>query len=157
MVARIEDRRRTHKWTTRQIHLELVRGGHQIARWLRRLVISRRRDIDPTGSSNWAFKTITARYPGHLVHLDVKRVGRITDGDGWRTHGRDSDQAKAVEHAKTKRARSGYVYCALPWTGSPAWRTPKSWPTRPQRAPSRSGPAHGRPSLRTASRESPGS
>ena len=31
VVERIEDLRRTHKWTARQIHLELVREGHQIA------------------------------------------------------------------------------------------------------------------------------
>jgi transposase InsO family protein len=115
VVARIEDLRRTHKWTARQIHLELVREGHQIApvtvaRWLRRLGISRRRDIDPTGASNRVVKAITARYPGHMVHLDVKKVGRIPDGGGWRAHGRDSDQARKVERAKTKGARSGYVY-----------------------------------------------
>lgn len=44
VVARIEDLRRTHKWTARQIHLHLPTEGHQIAavtvaRWLRRLGI----------------------------------------------------------------------------------------------------------------------
>jgi transposase InsO family protein len=115
VVERIEDLRRTHKWTARQIHLELVREGHQIAtvtvaRWLRRLGISRRRDIDPTGASNRVVRRIVARYPGHMVHLDVKKVGRIPDGGGWRTHGRGSDQAKAVDRAKAKGARAGYVY-----------------------------------------------
>lgn len=87
VVERIEDLRRTRKWTARQIHLELVREGHQIApvtvaRWLRRLGISRRRDIDPTGVSNRTIRQIVARYPGHMVHLDVKKVGRIPDGGG---------------------------------------------------------------------------
>ena len=45
-----------------------------------------------------------------MVHLDVKKVGRIPDGGGWRTHGRGSDQAKAVDRAKAKGARAGYVY-----------------------------------------------
>ena len=115
VVARIEDLRRTHKFTARQIHLELTREGHQIApvtvgRWLRRLGISRRRDIDPTGATNRSARRIVARYPGHMVHLDVKKVGRIPDGGGWRTHGRGSDQAKAVDRAKAKGARAGYVY-----------------------------------------------
>ena len=115
VVERIEDLRRTHKWTARQIHLELVREGHQIApvtvaRWLRRLGISRRRDIDPTGASNRTIRQIVARYPGHMVHLDVKKVGRIPDGGGWRTHGRGSPHAKAVDRAKTRGARAGYVY-----------------------------------------------
>lgn len=114
VVNRIEELRRTHKWTARQIHLELTREGRQIsavtvARWLRRLGISRRRDIDPTGASNRAMK-IVARYPGHMVHLDVKKVGRIPDGGGWRAHGRGSEQAKAAGRAKAKGAKAGYVY-----------------------------------------------
>jgi transposase InsO family protein len=95
--------------------LELVREGHQIApvtvaRWLRRLGISRRRDIDPTDATNRTIRRIMARYPGHMVHLDVKKVGRIPDGGGWRTHGRGSPQAKAVDRAKAKGTRAGYVY-----------------------------------------------
>src|SRR5699024_4565174 len=100
VVDRIEDLRRTPKWTARQIHLELTREGHTIApvtvaRWWRRLGISRRRDIDPTGATNRAGQRIMARYRGHMVHLDVKKVGRIPDGGGWRAHGRGSAQAKA--------------------------------------------------------------
>jgi hypothetical protein len=115
VVDRIEGLRRTHKWTAPQIHLVLAGEGHQISpvtvsRWLRRLGISRRRDIDPSGASNRVIKPIVARYPGHMIHLDVKKVGRIPEGGGWRTHGRGSDQAKAVERAKTKGARAGYVY-----------------------------------------------
>ena len=115
LVDRIEDLRRTRKWTARKIHLELVGEGHQIspvtvARWLRQLGISRRRGIHPSGASNRVITKIVARYPGQMVHLDVKKVGRIPDCGGWRTHGRGSDQAKAVERAKAKGARAGYVY-----------------------------------------------
>ncbi|SIR23881.1 Integrase core domain-containing protein [Micromonospora avicenniae] len=45
-----------------------------------------------------------------MVHIDVKKVGRIPDGGGWRAHGRGSDQAKAAERMKTKTKRRGYVY-----------------------------------------------
>ncbi len=45
-----------------------------------------------------------------MVHLDVKKVGRIPDGGGWRVHGRDSEQAKAVDRAKSAGAKRGYVY-----------------------------------------------
>ena len=68
VVQRIKDLRRNHKWTTRQVHLELVRKGYQIAsvtvaRWLRRLGISRRRDITPSGASNRVItKIIMARF-----------------------------------------------------------------------------------------------
>ncbi len=45
-----------------------------------------------------------------MVHLDVKKVGRIPDGGGWRIHGRDSAQHRAVDRAKNAGARRGYVY-----------------------------------------------
>ena len=45
-----------------------------------------------------------------MVHLDVKKVGRIPDGGGWRVHGRDSDQARAADRAKSAGAQRGYVY-----------------------------------------------
>ena len=46
----------------------------------------------------------------HMVHLDVKKVGRIPDGGGWRVHGRDSAEHRAANRAKTAGARAGYVY-----------------------------------------------
>lgn len=55
-------------------------------------------------------RRIIARRPGHMVHLDVKKVARIPDGGGWRAHGRGSDQAKTVERRKAAGARAGYVY-----------------------------------------------
>jgi len=45
-----------------------------------------------------------------MVHLDVKKVGRILDGGGWRVHGRDSDQKRAVDRGKDAGAKAGYVY-----------------------------------------------
>src|SRR5665647_922644 len=115
LVALIEGWRRDQKWSARAIHLELARRGHRVSvatvgRWLVRLGISRRRDIDPDGSTNRTAGKITARYPGHTVHLDVKKVGRIPDGGGWRAHGRGSAPDKAARRAKAKGARTGYVY-----------------------------------------------
>lgn len=48
---------------------------------------------DPlTGEVIRASKTTAVRYepdtPGDLVHVDVKKVGRIPDGGGWKAHGR---------------------------------------------------------------------
>ncbi|OXR42891.1 hypothetical protein B7C42_05230 [Nocardia cerradoensis] len=45
-----------------------------------------------------------------MAHLDVKKVGRIPDGDGWRIHGRDSEPAKAASLAKSAGAKRGYIY-----------------------------------------------
>src|SRR5699024_1232899 len=65
----------------------------------------------PSRRARVPFPTLfRSRWPGHMVHLDVKKVGRIPDGGGWRTHGRDSDQAKTVERAKSAGAKRGYTY-----------------------------------------------
>jgi transposase InsO family protein len=74
-----------------------LEGPHRIAwalgeapstvnRVLRRLGAPRLRDLDrPT-------RTVV-RYererPGELVHIDIKKQGKIPDGGGWRIHGRD--------------------------------------------------------------------
>ena len=62
-----------------------------------------------TGEVIRASKTTAVRYerdrPGELVHVDVKKIGRIPDGGGWRAHGRQMGSTGAK-----KRARIGYDY-----------------------------------------------
>jgi transposase InsO family protein len=48
-----------------------------------------------------------ASTPGELVHLDVKKLGRIPAGGGWRAHGRGSTQDRAAGSARDKAARAG--------------------------------------------------
>jgi transposase InsO family protein len=54
--------------------------------------------------------------PGELVHVDIKKLGRIPDGGGWRVFGRGSaqDRRNAVATTRAKRAGAapsrGYVY-----------------------------------------------
>jgi transposase InsO family protein len=52
--------------------------------------------LDPiTGALIRATRATTNRYehehPGDLVHVDVKKLGRIPDGGGWRVHGRKEE------------------------------------------------------------------
>ena len=44
--------------------------------------------------------------PGRLVHVDVKKIGRIPDGGGYRVHGRGSDGHRASKRGQ----RPGYAY-----------------------------------------------
>jgi transposase InsO family protein len=44
-------------------------------------------------------------YPGSLVHIDVKKLGRIPDGGGWRADPTQSRSAHVTGHAKV-----GYDY-----------------------------------------------
>jgi transposase InsO family protein len=62
-------------------------------RILRRHAVARLADCDPlTGEVIRATRMSAERYervrPGELVHLDVKKLGRIPDGGGWKAHGR---------------------------------------------------------------------
>jgi transposase InsO family protein len=57
-----------------------------------------------------------ASAPGELVHVDIKKLGRIPDGGGWRAFGRDSAQHRHnnVVQQRAKRAGApssrGYVF-----------------------------------------------
>lgn len=115
LIARIERMRRKYKWSAARIHFELDTAGiaisrRTVSRILLQLGLNRRRFIDPNGESNREPQRIIAERPGHMVHIDVKKVGRIPDGGGWRVHGRDSPKARAVERAKKRGTRRGYVY-----------------------------------------------
>jgi transposase InsO family protein len=62
-----------------------------------------------TGEVIRASKTTAVRYerehPGDLVHMDVKKIGRIPDGGGWRAHGRQMGRTSAQ-----KKAGIGFDY-----------------------------------------------
>ena len=82
-----------------------------IYRILHRRGISRLRDLDVSGQD---LREPVIRYewarPGDMVHVDVKKLGRIPEGGGHRIHGRASAQHRAAGRAKAKGARAGYVF-----------------------------------------------
>ena len=66
--------------------------------------------LDPlTGAVIRSSKATAVRYerdrPGELVHMDVKKLGRIPDGGGWRAHGR-----AGAEASRDRGVRLGYDY-----------------------------------------------
>lgn len=80
-----------------------------ISRILRRHQVPYLSECDPlTGEVIRASKTTAVRYerdtPGELLHIDVKKIGKIPDGGGWRAWGR-----QIVTVAKQKN-RIGYDY-----------------------------------------------
>jgi transposase InsO family protein len=62
-----------------------------------------------TGEVIRASKATAVRYerdtPGELVHMDVKKIGRIPDGGGWRAHGR-----AAGSTSRDRKQRIGFDY-----------------------------------------------
>jgi transposase InsO family protein len=81
-----------------------------VSRILRRHGVAYLRECDPmTGEVIRSSKQTAVRYererPGELVHMDVKKLGKIPDGGGWRAHGRQMGSTAAK-----KRAKIGYDY-----------------------------------------------
>ena len=106
MVDARERSRRGPDW----LGPELGVAPRTVTRILRRRHAPRLCDCDPiTGEVIRASKTTTVRYerarPGELVHMDVKKIGRIPDGGGWRLIGRE-----AGNRGGRKKKRIGYDY-----------------------------------------------
>jgi transposase InsO family protein len=106
IVVKRREERRGQDW----IGPELGVPARTVSRVLRRHGVPYLRQCDPlTGEVIRASKTTAVRYerdrPGELVHVDVKKVGKIPDGGGWKAHGRQMGSTGAK-----KRARIGYDY-----------------------------------------------
>ena len=106
IVVMRREERRGQDW----IGLELGVPARTVSRVLRRHGVPYLRECDPlTGEVIRASKTTAVRYerdrPGELVHVDVKKIGKIPDGGGWKAHGRQMGSTGAQ-----KRARIGYDY-----------------------------------------------
>jgi transposase InsO family protein len=90
---RIVDLRRQQRCGPDWIGAELGVPARTVSRVLARHRVPRLCALDPiTGEVIRASKATATRYerdrPGELVHMDVKKIGRIPDGGGWRVHGR---------------------------------------------------------------------
>ena len=93
LEQRIVELRRRERRGPDWIGAELGVPARTVSRVLARHKVPRLASLDPiTGEVIRASKATTVRYererPGELVHMDVKKLGRIPDGGGWRVHGR---------------------------------------------------------------------
>ena len=100
------DERRGQDW----IGPELGIAPRTVSAILHRHRVPYLRECDPlTGEVIRASKSTTVRYehdhPGSLVHMDVKKVGRIPKGGGWKAHGRQIGKTSVQ-----KKARIGFDY-----------------------------------------------
>jgi transposase InsO family protein len=105
VAARVEHRR-GQDW----LGPELGVPARTVSRVLRRHNVPYLRVLDPlTGEVIRSSKATAVRYerkrPGELVHVDVKKIGKIPDGGGWRALGR----VATVDH-RHKKVRIGYDY-----------------------------------------------
>jgi transposase InsO family protein len=104
------DLRRTSRRGQQWISDELGVPARTVSAILRRHQMPYLRDCDPlTGVVIRASKATAVRYerarPGELIHMDVKKIGRIPDGGGWKARGRQGRGTNA-----DKRAKIGFDY-----------------------------------------------
>lgn len=103
---RIEVLRRTRKLGPARIGGVLEMAPSTVHRVLCRLGLNRLAWMDrPTGR---VIRRIEMSRPGELVHVDIKKLGRIPAGGGWRAHGRGN----VVEH-RVNRVGYAYVHAAV--------------------------------------------
>jgi transposase InsO family protein len=99
------EERRGQDW----IGPELGLAPRTVSAILRRHQVPYLRECDPlTGEVIRASKTTALRYerdrPGDLIHIDVKKLGKIPDGGGWRASGQERENHVSGHH------RIGYDY-----------------------------------------------
>jgi transposase InsO family protein len=107
IVALRHSERRGAEW----MGAELGVPTRTVSRVLARHRVPRLAVLDPmTGEVIRASKHTAVRYersrPGDLAHMDVKKLGRIPDGGGWRAHA----QTRANHAARPDKAPIGYDY-----------------------------------------------
>jgi len=105
--AQIEELRRTLKLGPARIGYRLGVPTSTVHRVLTRLGLSRLSWMDrPTGR-------VIRRYerdrPGELVHVDIKKLGRIPDGGGWKVLGRTAGN----RNARQGRVGFSFIHSAV--------------------------------------------
>ncbi|SEF18002.1 IS481 family transposase [Jiangella alba] len=125
LPKRIEHRvvklRVTRRWGPARIAYHLGLNPSTVHQVLVRYRCPRLKWTDPaTGTRIKTSSRDKNRYehatPGDLIHVDIKKLGRIPDGGGWRMFGRGSEQARRANAAADHAARAGaspsrgYVY-----------------------------------------------
>ena len=99
LERRIERLRRRQKLGPVRIGYRLGLAASTVYRVLCRLGLQRLSWLDrPTGRVIRRYEHL---HPGDLLHMDIKKLGRIPPGGGWRAHGRGRAGA---------RQRVGYAY-----------------------------------------------
>ena len=81
------------------VHRVLVRFGLNRLAWMDR----------PTGNVIRRYERAT---PGELVHVDIKKLGRIPDGGGWKVLGRQEGIKNNDGHGR-RRVGYGFIHSAV--------------------------------------------
>jgi transposase InsO family protein len=117
VAARLLQLRRSERLGRDELAHRLGLSPSTASRIIARAGLPRLHELDPvTGIRIRAARRTDLRYeheqPGDLLHIDVKKLGRIPDGGGWRLNGTSS-----VDHSKgrdrSKKLGFDYVHVAV--------------------------------------------
>lgn len=115
IVDAILELRRTEKWGNARIAAYLAEVGIEVSastvqRTLHRHDLSRVRDMDPPTGEAMRVVRYEHAAAGDMLHVDIKKVGRIPKGGGWAVHERGTDAARASKRKGAGTGRVGYAY-----------------------------------------------
>lgn len=110
--SRVVELRRRERRGPAWIGAELGVPARTVSRILVRHAMPPLAVLDPiTGEVIRSSKATAVRYerphPGELVHMDVKKIGRIPQGGGWRVHGRG---AGSIRRDRSTKVGFDYVH-----------------------------------------------
>jgi transposase InsO family protein len=115
VVADVLTQRVEHREGPTELALRCGTSPRTVSRILARAGMPRLWDLDPvTGARIRASRATDRRYerdaPGDMIHVDVKKLGRIPDGGGWRA---DPSQSLANHRKSHQRMGFDYVHVAV--------------------------------------------
>lgn len=115
IVDAILELRRAEKWGNARIAAHLADAGIEVSastvqRTLKRHDLSRVRDMDPPTGEPMRVVRYEHANAGDMLHVDIKKVGRIPKGGGWAVHERGTDAAKASKRKGAGTGKVGYAY-----------------------------------------------
>ncbi len=104
------DLRRTERFGPNELAARTGVSASTASRLIARAGLPRLHELDPiSGVQVRASRRTQVRYehaePGDLVHVDVKKLGRIPDGGGWRIEGPNE-----LDHRSHRSQRIGFDY-----------------------------------------------
>jgi transposase InsO family protein len=97
-----------------QLAAELGLPASTIGAVLRRWAVPRLTDLDRITGELLRSRATDVRYeraaPGDLLHVDVKKLGRVPDGGGWRLDG-----SAGTDHSRSRHSRVGmdFIHVAV--------------------------------------------
>jgi transposase InsO family protein len=124
LVKKVVHLRTKRGWGPARIGPKVGLPASTVHKILRREGLPRLSEVDL--ATRQALRRSVRRYehdaPGDLVHLDIKKLGQIPDGGGWRIHGRAQGGRNSQAHRDPARPRTvggranlgyGYVHTAI--------------------------------------------